>query len=66
MTRSIEGVRDWLVNGPLELAQRSANQAGDTVIEALRNNQTQLTTGALSTAGTIAEIVTGALLVLFT
>ena len=66
MTRSIEGVRGWLVNGPLRLRSDQLKQAGDSVIEALHNNQTQLTTGALSTAGTIAELLTGALLVLFT
>ena len=31
-----------------------------------KNNQEKLTSGALSTAGTVTEIVTGALLVLFT
>ncbi len=66
VTRSIEGVRGWLVNGPLRLRSDQLKQAGDSVIEALHNNQTQLTTGALSTAGTIAELVTAALLVLFT
>ena len=40
--------------------------ATDTAIEALKNNQSKLTSGALSTAGTITEIVTGALLMLFT
>lgn len=66
VTRGIEGVRGWLVNGPLKLRSDQLTQAGDQVIDALRNNQSQLTTGALSTAGTIAEIVTGVLLVLFT
>lgn len=65
VTRSIEGARDWLANGPLHLSGDQLNRAGDSVIEALRNNQTQLTSGALSTAGTIAEILTGALLTLF-
>ena len=32
----------------------------------MRNNQAKLTSGALSTAATVTEIVTGALLVLFT
>lgn len=65
ITRSIEGARDWLANGPLHLSSDQLTRAGDSVIDALRNNQTQLTTGALSTAGTIAEILTGALLTLF-
>lgn len=66
VTRSIEGTRDWLANGPLQLSADQLNRAGDSAIEALRQHQTQLTTGALSTAGTIFEIVTGALLTLFT
>jgi predicted PurR-regulated permease PerM len=65
VTRSIESTRDWLINGPAHLSSDQINQAGDTVIDALQTNQTQLTSGALSTAGTIAEIVTGALLCLF-
>jgi predicted PurR-regulated permease PerM len=40
--------------------------ATDAAIEALKNNQAKLTSGAFSTAGAIAEIVTGALLVFFT
>lgn len=66
VTRSIEGVRDWLINGPAHLSADQLTRAGDSVIDSLRNHQTALTTGAVSTAGTIAEIVTGALLALFT
>jgi predicted PurR-regulated permease PerM len=66
VTRSIEGTRDWLIKGPAHLSGDQLKQAGDSVIDALRNHQSQLTSGALSTAGTIAEIVTGALLTLFT
>jgi putative heme transporter len=66
VTRSIDGVRDWLINGPLHLSKEQIDNAGNSAIEALRNNQEKLTSGALSTAGTITEIVTGALLVLFT
>jgi putative heme transporter len=66
VTRSIEGMRDWLIHGPAKLSADQINRAVDTFTDALRTHQTQLTTGALSTAGTIVEIVTGALLVLFT
>jgi putative heme transporter len=65
VTRSVDGVRNWLIDGPLHLSREQIDQAGNATIEALRNNQERLTTGALSTAGTITEIVTGALLVLF-
>ncbi|MGV0744101.1 AI-2E family transporter [Mycolicibacterium sp. XJ870] len=66
MTRSIDGVRNWLISGPLHLSRDQIDQAGNTAIEALQNNQEKLTTGALSTAGTLTELVTGALLMLFT
>jgi putative heme transporter len=66
VTRSIEGTRRWLISGPLHLSADQINRAGDTVIDSLRNHQMQLTTGALSTAGTIFEILTGVLLTLFT
>jgi predicted PurR-regulated permease PerM len=66
VTRSIDGMRRWLVEGPLNLSREQIDNAGNAAIEAVQNNQERLTSGALSTAGTITEIVTGALLVLFT
>lgn len=66
ITRSIDGMRRWLVEGPLHLSRDQIDNAGNAAIEAVRNNQEKVTSGALSTAGTITEIVTGALLVLFT
>lgn len=66
VTRSIDSARTWLVEGPLNLSREQIDHAGDAAIEAIRNNQEQLTSGALSTAATLTEIVTGALLVLFT
>lgn len=66
MTTSIEGFGRWLTEGPLDVSPQQINQARDAAIEALRGNQEKLTSGALSTAGTVTEIVTGAVLVLFT
>ncbi|MUL82715.1 MULTISPECIES: AI-2E family transporter [unclassified Mycolicibacterium] len=66
VTRSIDGVRHWLINGPMHLSKEQIDQAGNTAIEALQRNQEKLTTGALSTAGTLTELLTGALLTLFT
>ena len=42
------------------------NNAGNAAVQALHNNQAKLTSGALSTAATITELVTAAVLVLFT
>jgi predicted PurR-regulated permease PerM len=64
--RSVDSTRDWLVTGPMHLRADQITSATDSAVNALRNHQTQLTTGALSTAGTLVEILTGALLCLFT
>ncbi|CAN3126502.1 AI-2E family transporter [Mycobacterium sp. smrl_JER01] len=66
VSTSIEGLGRWLTDGPLGVSPAQINEARDAAIEALRSNQEKLTSGALSTAGTVTEIVTGALLVLFT
>jgi predicted PurR-regulated permease PerM len=64
--RSVDGTRDWMINGPLHLRSDQITSATDSAVNALREHQTQLTSGALSTAGTLVEILTGALLCLFT
>jgi putative heme transporter len=66
VTHSIETTRTWLIEGPAHLSKDQITNAGNSAIEALRNNQNKLTSGALSTAATVTEIVTGALLTLFT
>jgi predicted PurR-regulated permease PerM len=66
VTHSIDTLRNWLITGPIQLSHDQINHTGDTVIKSLNEHQELLTSGALSTAGTIAEIVTGALLTLFT
>lgn len=66
VSRSIDGIRNWLIDGPLHLSREQIDNAGNAAIEALQKNQEKVTTGALSTAGTVTEIVTGAVLVLFT
>ncbi|KBZ88030.1 AI-2E family transporter [Mycobacterium tuberculosis] len=64
--RSIDSARRWLIEGPAHLRGEQIDNAGNAAIEALRNNQAKLTSGALSTAATITELVTAAVLVLFT
>lgn len=66
VTRSVDGLRTWLIDGPIHLSRDQIDHAGDAVIKALQENQAKVTSGALSTAGTVTEIVTGAVLVLFT
>ncbi|HEX2402510.1 MAG TPA: AI-2E family transporter [Mycobacterium sp.] len=66
VSTSMKGVSDWLTQGPLHVNQEQIESARKSAVEALQNNQEKLTSGALSTASTLTEIVTGALLVLFT
>ena len=66
VTRSIDNATNWLIDGPAHLSREQIDKAGDTAVAALRDNQEKLTSGALSTAATLTEIVTGALLTLFT
>jgi putative heme transporter len=66
VTRSIDSTKKWLIEGPLHLSRQQIDHAGNSAIQALQNNQEKLTSGALSTAATITEILTAALLMLFT
>jgi putative heme transporter len=67
VTQSITNARGWLNTGLLShFSNDQIKSATDTAIQALKDNQAKLTSGALSTAGTITEIVAGALLMLFT
>jgi putative heme transporter len=66
VARSIEVARRWLINGPAHLRGEQLDNARNGAIEALHNNQSKLTSGALSTAATVTELVTAAVLVLFT
>lgn len=66
VTQMVNSTQHWLVEGPLHLSSEQIDRAGDTVVTGLRNNQAKLTSGALSTAETMAKIFTGAFVVLFT
>jgi putative heme transporter len=66
VTRSIDKTRNWLIEGPLHLSRQQIENAGNAAIQALQNNQAKLTSGALSTAATVTEIITAAVLMMFT
>ena len=61
----IDKIQDWLINGPLGLSQQQIDDAVNNARESLTNNRSRLTSGALGAAGTIGEIITGALLTFF-
>lgn len=65
VTRSIDSARRWLIDGPLGLSRQQIDDIGNSAIQAVRDNQDRLTTGALSTANTVTQIVTGVFITLF-
>jgi putative heme transporter len=66
VSRSIDSTRRWLIEGPLHLRGEQISSAGNAAIQALHNNQSKLTSGALATAATITELVAAAVMALFT
>lgn len=66
VSEGLEEIQRWLVNGPLNLSERQLDDAVTSLQEALRNNQDVLTSGAFDTATTVAHVVGGFFLVLFT
>jgi predicted PurR-regulated permease PerM len=63
-----EGVRqiqNWAQTGPLHLSNAQVNQAIDTAQNWINSNTSSLTATGVATAATLFEVLTGALLVLF-
>jgi predicted PurR-regulated permease PerM len=59
-------VQNWLAQGPLHLSQNQLNDGIERLRTSITGNQSALTSGALSTAATLGEVVAGFFLVLFT
>jgi predicted PurR-regulated permease PerM len=66
VSAGIDEIQSWLVNGPLHLSQKQLDDAVQNATDAVTQNQSSLTAGALSTATTVGHILTGFFLVLFT
>ncbi|MFC3450310.1 AI-2E family transporter [Amycolatopsis speibonae] len=65
LTESLNQIKTWLIDGPLHLRQEQIQEFINQAIGFLQNNQASITTTALTTAGTVGEIVTGFILTLF-
>ncbi|MDX8141843.1 AI-2E family transporter [Lentzea sp. BCCO 10_0061] len=65
LARSIDAVSDWLVNGPLQLSETQLREFADRIVKTLQDNQTGITTSAITTAATVGETLVEMLLVLF-
>jgi predicted PurR-regulated permease PerM len=62
---SLGQIQDWLTTGPLHLRDQQIKTFLDNAIGAIRDNQAAITQGALTTAATIGEVLTGLLLTIF-
>jgi putative heme transporter len=62
----VNEVQRWLSQGPLHISDAQLGQYVDRARDAVTSHQGALTSGALSTASTLGEVVTGFFLVLFT
>jgi predicted PurR-regulated permease PerM len=64
-TQGIRQIQEWLREGPLHMSDNQLDQYIAQGQKWVDENTQALTTGALSTASTIFEVLTGALLVIF-
>ncbi|WP_301546798.1 AI-2E family transporter [Gordonia sp. X0973] len=65
VTGTIDSVKKWLIDGPLHLDHKQVENVGADIVRFINHNQEKLTSGALATATTATEIITGAFLTLF-
>jgi predicted PurR-regulated permease PerM len=66
VSEGIGEIQSWLERSPLHLTDAQLSNYVDRARESLTSNQDALTSGALTTATTVGEVLTGFFLVLFT
>ncbi|MGC5029103.1 AI-2E family transporter [Micromonospora sp. DT229] len=64
-SQGLQQIQDWLKTGPLHLSDNDLDRYLEEAQQWVNNNTEQFTSGALSTATTLAEVLTGTVLVLF-
>lgn len=62
----VDEVRTWLAQGPLHLSQQQLDDGLERLQKSVSDNQGALTSGAVSTAATLGEVLAGFFVVLFT
>ena len=62
---SLDQIRNWLQTGPLHLRASQITDFINNTVAAIQENQSAITAGAITTATTIGEILTGLLLTVF-
>lgn len=64
-SQGIDKIQNWLQTGPMHLSDRQLNSVVESGQQWLDDNSNTLTSGAVATATTVFDIITGLLLVLF-
>jgi predicted PurR-regulated permease PerM len=62
---SLDTIGTWLKNGPLHLRQEQITDFINNIIQSIKANQSAITSGALTTAANIGELLAGFVLTLF-
>jgi predicted PurR-regulated permease PerM len=62
---SLKQIQNWLNNGPLHIGKNDLKDFVNNIIDTIQKNQAAITQGAITTAATIGEILTGLLLTIF-
>jgi predicted PurR-regulated permease PerM len=62
----VDEVQTWLAQGPMHLSQQQLDDGLERLQKSVTDNQGALTSGAVSTAATLGEVLAGFFVVLFT
>lgn len=62
---SLDQIRDWLTTGPLHMRDEQITGYINNIIDSIKDNQAAITSGAIDTATTIGEVLTGLILTIF-
>jgi predicted PurR-regulated permease PerM len=64
--QSINQISGWLENGPMHLSQAQLKDFLNNLVRSIGGNTSSLTSGALTTAATVSELLAALLLTIFT
>lgn len=64
-TQGVQQIQTWLKNGPLHLTDAQLDRAIDQATGVITTNKDSLTSGAITTAATVFEVLSGLFLVIF-
>ncbi|MGW4208104.1 AI-2E family transporter [Lentzea sp. NPDC004789] len=66
VSASLDTIQRWLKDGPAHLSDQQLQNYLNDIVKTIKDNQAEITSGALTTAATLGEALTGLLLALFT